>query len=444
MSKKKFISKVFFFVLIGLLAITPIFLSSSSETRYFSIIYVLLLPVLLLTMKAPHLHLRRTWSFWLLIIANLVVLLVYLGDWPSVLNIMTFIVSYLSLFYLISKGIEVCGALALQDMVFKYIGWILLIIFAISPVFTLLQWPANAPEYFPWDAIYSDKRLLLITGQNVGHSYAMWLMAFTAAYIMGNRFTKKCHRKGIEMFLVILLFLGLIATKSRLAMIFIGILIMAWFSYRGLIKKRLYAIILLAMPFLYILSILSPSINHKTLELVKNIQNTLPGMRICASSHLQGEAVVYSGRYVLNIMLIDTALEHPWFGVGHSDDRMRFGVTRDGFIAYGEDAVASSESGLRMLAKYGSIYYLLLILFIVTPIFRAFKGYYKDNIFVILTCGIIFLSGMGGSIFENLYGMSGLFTIILLIFHLMQPYQEVRTRRHVSKFKAVDQQLGLQ
>jgi hypothetical protein len=123
---------------------------------------------------------------------------------------------------------------------------------------------------------------------------------------------------------------------------------------------------------------------------------------------------------------------------------MRFGVNRDGFIAYGEDAVALSESGLRMLAKYGSIYYLFLILFIITPIFRAFKGYYKNNIFVIATCGVIFLSGMGGSIFENLYGMSGLFTIILLIFHLMKPYKKIRARRHLSKFEAVDRQLGLQ
>jgi len=125
-------------------------------------------------------------------------------------------------------------------------------------------------------------------------------------------------------------------------------------------------------------------------------------------------------------MLISAAIEHPWFGIGHSDDRMRYGVTQEGFIAYREDAVASTESGLRMLAKYGAFYYSSLLLFILTPIFRAFKGYYKDNIFVIAVCSIIFLTAIGRTIFENLYGLSGLFTIILLTFHLTKPYRKSR------------------
>jgi len=404
----------------------PILLSSSS-IKYFSFAYVLLIPILLLTLKAPHLHLKRAWSFWILIIVNTLNLLVFFDDKQSAINIITLMVSYISLFWLVSRSIDICGSFVTKNTVFKNISILLIISFVISLILTLLQWPASAPNYFPWEAFYSDKRLLLITGNNVGHSNAMWLMAFSGVYFIRKRYyILNKDRKIIYDLLTIMLFLFLVATKSRLALIFIGVLIMTWLCYRKILGRHFFSIFMLVLPPLYFLSIVVPFINNKTVEFTETLQNAIPSVRLSPSSHLQGEESVYTGRYALNLMLISAAIEHPWFGIGHSDDRMRYGVTQEGFIAYREDAVASTESGLRMLAKYGAFYYSSLLLFILTPIFRAFKGYYKDNIFVIAVCSIIFLTAIGRTIFENLYGLSGLFTIILLTFHLTKPYRKSR------------------
>jgi len=422
MTRKRFISSLAFFVLISLLVVAPVLLSSN--IRYFSIIYAIIIPILLLTTKAPYLYLTRLWNFWLFIIINIIAVFIYIyiDDRSSVINLIILTLSYVSIFYLVSKGMEVCGEIVFVNLIFKYIGWILIIAFLVSPVLTLLHWPANAPEYFPWEAFYDDKRLLLVIGQHVGHSNSLWLMAFTAAFVMSNEFRKNRHWKIGIILLVLFLILGLILTKSRLALIFIGILMIAWLSYNRIIPKPLYAVIVLIIPLLYFGSIAIPSVTDRTIALVENVQSNLPSVRISASSHLQGAASVYTGRHALNIMLMGAVIERPLFGVGHSDDRMRFGVNKEGSIAYGNDMMATTESGLRMLAKYGIIYYSLLILFVITPILRAARGYYNDNIFVISVCGIILLSGIGTSIFENLYGLNGLYVVILLMFHIMRPY----------------------
>ena len=426
MTRKSFISNLVFFVLISLLIVAPILLTSN--IRYFSIIYAIIIPILLLATKAPHLYLTRMWNFWLLIIIHMITVFVYIGDGSSVINLTTLILSYVSIFCLVSKGMEVCGESVFVYMIFKYISMILIIAFLVSPVLTILQWPANAPDYFPWEAFYTDKRLLLIIGQHVGHSNSLWLMAFTAAFVMSTQFRKKRHWRIGIILLILFLFLGLFLTKSRLALIFIGMLMMAWLSYNRIIPKRVYAIVVLIVPLLYFGSIAIPSFTERTIALVENVQSNISGSRITASSHLQGTASVYTGRHVLNTMLMGAVIESPWFGVGHSDDRMRFGVNKEGSVAYGDDVVAATESGLRMLAKYGVIFYFLLMLFVITPILRAARGYYSDNIFVISICGIILLSGIGVSIFENLYGMSGLYVVILLMFHIMRPYKGPKSK----------------
>ena len=423
MTRKRLISSLAFFVLVSLLVVAPILLSSNM--RYFSIIYAIIIPILLLTTKAPYLYLTRAWNFWLLIIVHIIAIFIYIyiGDRSSVINLITLTLSYMSIFYLVSKGMEVCGEIVFVNLVFKYIGWILIIAFLVSPVLTLLHWPENAPEYFPWEALYNDKRLLLVIGQHVGHSNSLWLMAFTAAFVMSNQFRENCNWKTGIILLVLFLILGLILTKSRLSLIFVGILMIAWLSYNRIIPKPLYAITVLVIPLLYFGSIAIPSFTDKTIALVENVQSNLSGVRVSSSPHLQGTASVYTGRHVLNIMLMGAVIERPLFGIGHSDDRIRFGVNKEGSVAYGNDMVAATESGLRMLAKYGVIYYSLLILFVITPILRAARGYYNDNIFVISICGIILLSGMGTSIFENLYGLNGLYVVILLMFHIMRPYK---------------------
>jgi len=417
-------------LLFSLLLIAPEILGA--EMKYFSFFYIFSALIIMLTIGRFRMHVKLSWSFWLLILLNIILLLVYLADANSVLNITTLLLSYLALFYLVSRSIDLQGEIKFQDSLFCILSLILLAIFLLSPILTLLQWH-NAPEYYPWEAFYSDARLFVPHG--AGHSNVMWLMAFVSAFLIRDISRGKKRSNPVKYFFVVFFSICLIATKSRLALIFIAILLFEWIAYQGLFNKKIFAVICLTLPVLYILSILNPFFNNQVIESVSKMQESIPGVRIQASSHLQGESSIYAGRYILNLALVDEAIEHPWFGVGHSDDLLRYGVDRNGFPAYGGNKLSSSESGLRVWTEYGTIYFLVLLMFITIPIFRAMRGYYRDNIFVIAVCGIIFGSAIGGSVFENLYGMSGLFAIILIYFHLMKPCKMKWKTPHILGLK---------
>ena len=149
------------------------------------------------------------------------------------------------------------------------------------------------------------------------------------------------------------------------------------------------------------------------------LQKAIPSLRIVASTQ-SSSISAFNGRDVLTNALLSSFSQQPWFGMGHSAPILRYGVDANGYVAYySENHIATSESMLRMLVKYGVFYFGILLSFTLIPLIRAFKGYYKDNTFVISICSIILISGLNGNIFENLYDISALFAILILTFLIM-------------------------
>ena len=418
MEKRKFISSMLFVILALLLAFWAV-IFGPGNSKYFSIVY-LAAGFILMLFGMPFIPLKRAWVFFLFIVINFAVLLVYLFDKSSLLNIITLIVSYSMLYYLVSTGVRYLGVYEFENTTFKYLLYILLLSLIVSPLLTIMKWP-YAPAYFPWQALVSDQRFLLIVGKNVGHSNAMWLMAFGAAYILRNIYRQKKYRVNfVYILFLFLLVWGLIATKSRTALLFIIILFLQWAGYSRLISKRFFALVPVIAILVFYMSVLNPFVLSKVYNVVNDLQGIFPSIRIIASAEVVTS--VYSGREILSNSFISSFIEHPWFGAGHSASIFVYGVNREGNIAYAGDRFAVSESMLRLLAKYGSMYFAALLMFILTPLVRAFNGFYRDNIFVISVCSIILVSGINGNVFENLYDISSLFTIIILIYMVMPKY----------------------
>jgi hypothetical protein len=172
----------------------------------------------------------------------------------------------------------------------------------------------------------------------------------------------------------------------------------------------------------FYLNLLNPLYQPRVDSAINSLQKTFPSIRIIAST--TSVISIYSGRDVLNIALISLFAEHPWFGAGHSAPMLVYGLNSNGEIAYDENNITGSESMARMLAKYGLFYFCVLFLFVLTPLIRAFNFYYKDNVFVISVCSIILVSGLNGSIFENLYNISSIFTIMILMYLVIPKYDK--------------------
>ena len=417
--KRKVISWILFIFLCAQVVLAAIFLDIES-TKYFSGIY-LIIGIILISFRCSFTLYKRVWVFSLLIVTHVAALLVNIFfSTNSVVNILTLIISYLALYYLVSAGCKYLGADEFENLVFKYLQYNLLISLIVSPLLTFLKWP-SAPAYFPWQALFSDQRFLLLTGNGVGHSNAMWLMAFSGVNIIRNIFTQNKPRGNFVMILI-LFFLTwtLIATKSRIALVFILIFFLGWAGYSKLLSMRLYALIPIIGILFFYLTILNPLYLSTMENTVNVIQEIFPSIRIRSSNTTLSSA--YSGRNTLNIAFISSITAHPWFGVGNSAPILFYGITQDGYIAYDENKIGGSESMLRMLVKYGLFYYSVLFLFILTPLIRAFNGYYRDNIFVVSVCSIILISGINGTIFENLYTISSVFTIFILVYLVMPKY----------------------
>jgi hypothetical protein len=270
----------------------------------------------------------------------------------------------------------------------------------------------------------------------------MWLMAFGAVFATQRIFIQKTLKGNLlNILLFCLLVLGLIETKSRIALLFIAILVLGWVCYYKLISFRIYALIPMIGLAAFYFTILFPASQSWINNAVNDLQKAIPSIRIVSSTQ-SANISAYNGRDVLSNALLSSFAQKPWLGLGHSAPILRYGVDQNGYVAYYNDTrVANSESMLRLLVKYGIFYFGLLMVFLLVPLFRAFKGYYKDNILVISICSIILLSGLNGNIFENLYDISALFALLILFFlvvskhnvensavsvHLAQPVQAKR------------------
>lgn len=403
----------------------PIFLFGP-EISY---IYLIFLPFGLLTRKNYIFRFpKRGWPLYLLIVFHVSLLVIYRNDIETLLNLGMLLVSYTTVFYLIMSSQKAIGQKTLEDRLFRNFLIIGVLSFFISIFLTFIEWP-TAPKLYPWDAVLSGHRLLLIRSKaEVSHTISMWFFAFAALYILKKYFSGKQNMLIVFASVPIIL-LFLILTKSRLAILFILIICLACLAYKNLISYKVIPAFFFTLFVLLTLASFSKDLKHVATDKLLVIQNRLPFLRLTANKY---DKALFAGRDILNKVMIDLAITNPFWGVGDSHPAITGGVTYTGeLFAYTQAGKAmTSESAWIMAAKYGLVYFSLQMLLILVPIIRAFKRYYKDNIFVVSVCSMIFASCLSSVFIPQFYSVGAIHAIILIIF-LLTPYPQLRVSREI-------------
>lgn len=400
------------FVVVGLVVILfP--LLGRAYARYGLLFYCGLLALVL---RYPFARPSRVPLLYAYFGANAFALVLHINDLASVLNAGSILVSVAAISGAAHYAVYRYGR-ELTDLSLEASLWFFFALsFVLSILLTLMGWPA-APEHYPWEAFYTNQRLLLISGEGVGHSPILWVTAFLSAFVLRRIFAE--HRIRLLMIVLLLVLLScLVATKSRLAFVYLAQLAIMALAYRRLSFARSMLVVFpIAFGFWFVVSSLFPGIVVQIDSLADRAQGAVgESLRVTVSKNLAG-ANVFAGRDVLNQTLLDASLEKPLRGQGDGAEILNFGVDVNGLVAYDPERMkAGTESILRMPVKYGWPYFLILLFFMLS-LPRSYRNLgYEDEILKVGVWGMCIqsISSQGGM--EVFYGNSGLFLFVFCLF----------------------------
>ena len=377
--------------------------------RYLLVFYLALIPwVLSRALPKP----RRAPFLYLYIAANALALVLHFGSVESILNSGSLLVSVVAI-----AGAAYCCASRHDDRAVdwsleKWLWVSLGLAFCLSVVLTAFGWP-TAPDYFPWEAFYTDKRLLIINGDSVGHTTSLWVIAFLGAFTVHRLGTRARYRTAATMLLAALVLL-LLATKSRLALLYVLNLLLMGLAYKRVPFARvLLMVVPSAYSVVFLLLAISPELGAGVNLAAQAAQREV-GDWVRITPGEESRATVFAGRDILNSALRTASMENPLRGAGDGADILQYGVDQDGYIAYNPDHKrAGTESVLRLAVKYGWPYFAALILFLGSIPFALRKLSPQEQILKIGIWGMCVesIASQGGM--EVFYGTSGLFLFLL-------------------------------
>lgn len=379
--------------------------------KYLLVFYVALLP-LVLSHPIPKPH--RVPFLYLYLAANALALVLHLGHLDSVLNAGSLLVSIVAIAGTAWYCVRRYGG-QLIDLSLERWLWISLgLSFVFSIILTGMGWP-TAPDYFPWEAFYSEKRLLLINGDHVGHTASLWVMAFLSAFTVHRLATHRSHQGGLAVLLGMLI-LCLLATKSRLALVYVINLVVMGLAYR---KVALFRGLVFVVPGAFAVTFLLVAVSLQMgvgLNLAARAVQNEVGEWVRITPGEETRATVFAGRDVLNQALLPASLERPLQGLGDDADILSYGVDADGNVAYNEDRrKANTESVLRLAVKYGWPYFGVVVVFLAS-IPWALRGLQRrEQILNVGLWGMCVESIASGGGLEVFYGTSGLFLFVLCL-----------------------------
>lgn len=381
------------------------------DGKYFTVLYA---AILLWAAGRPFPSLRAAPTVYLFILANILVAVFHLDDARTFVNAGAVVVSVIALVAVAYHCIRRYGSEAVYLALEKAL-WISLIISFVLSVGLTEMGAAVAPRYFPWEAFFSKARLLLISGQDVGHTPSLWLFAFASAFTLHRVMQAKRLLWGL-LALLVLLGILLLATKSRLALVYIVNLFVMGLAYKRVAFTRALVIILPVMFCTWFLVYtLMPSTTENVTNLATDIQKTV-GEDIRIVPKKGSGATILAGRGVLNRALFKASMHEPVIGLGSNADILLYGVDSEGNIAYDKARrVAGTESALRLAVKFGWPYLASVAVFLLTvPLYMNKFG----------RAGWILKAGLWGMCIESIvleggmevyYGVSALFLFILCL-----------------------------
>lgn len=377
--------------------------------RFLLVFYVALIPLVL---SRPLPKPRCAPFLYLYIAANALALVLHIGSVESILNSGSLLVSVVAIagaaYYCARRHDDPVVDRSLEKWLWISLG----LAFCLSILLTAVGWP-TAPDYFPWEAFYTDKRLLLINGDSVGHTASLWVLAFLGAFTVHRLGTQARYRTAATMLLAALVLL-LLATKSRLALLYVLNLLLMGLAYKRVPFARvLLMVVPSAYSVVFLLLAVSPELGAGVNLAAQAAQREV-GDWIRITPGEESRATVFAGRDILNSALRSASMENPLRGMGDGADILQYGVDQDGYIAYDPDhKQAGTESVLRLAVKYGWPYFAALVLFLGSIPFALKKFSPREHILKMGIWGMCVesITSQGGM--EVFYGTSGLFLFLL-------------------------------
>ena len=379
--------------------------------RYLLVFYVALLP-LVLGHPIPRPH--RVPFLYLYLAANALALVLHLGSPDSVLNAGSLLVSIVAIAGAAYYCVRWSGSQVADRSLERWLWISLGLAFVFSIILTGVGWP-TAPDYFPWEAFYSDKRLLLINGDGVGHTTSLWVMAFLSAFTIHKLATHRSHKAGLAVLLGVLV-LCLLATKSRLALVYVLNLLVMGLAYQ---RVPFIRVLVFVVPSAYAIIFLLVAVSIQLgigINLAARAAQNEVGEWVRITPGEETRATVFAGRDVLNQALLPASLEKPLQGLGDNADILSYGVDADGYVAYDQDRKkANTESVLRLAVKYGWPYFGVLVVFLASIPWALRRLQKQEQILKVGLWGMCVESIASGGGMEVFYDTSGLFLLVLCL-----------------------------
>lgn len=396
-------------------------------SKYFVFLYAILVFGIALKNRIPKP--RRFMSLYAYLGINCFALLAHTNDIDSVVNAGSLVVSILAItgvgYFLVAHyDNSACHRIMVRSLAVS-----LAVSFVLSIILTATGWP-TAPAYFPWESLWTENRLLLLVGGDVGHAPVLWLCAFLMAFLLHDIFTGR-RQRAINVALLIFLVVLLLATKSRLAIVYLVQLLITALAYKRIPFARPAT---LAFPVIFVVFFLSASMSPAlgiAITTTAHAVQKYVGDTVRLTPSKDSGATALAGRDLLNQALVVESLKQPLIGLGHSAPVLLYGVTRNGDLTSQstDSKMAASESVLRIPVKYGWPYFGVLVAFLFSIPF-AMRGF-KDNAWLlrISIWGMCLESVISEGGMEQYYGIQGLFLLVLSIFYF-QGKQAARAQKY--------------
>lgn len=378
---------------------------------YLLVLFVILVPfVLVQPLPKP----RLAPFLYIYLYANVLAIIAHLASLDSVLNAGSLVVSILAISGAAYLSVRRHTKRPVEHSLELWLWISLALSLFLSVTLTASGWP-GAPDYFPWESFYSEKRFLLINGAGVGHTPALWVAAFLGCFTAYRLATARRYR---ALFIVLfgLLVACLLATKSRLSLLYVVNLFIMLLAYRRFVLAR-YAVFLIPVvfSFFFLSASFVPQLSVGV-DIAAHSAQQAVGDWLRLTPREESGVTAFSGRDILNRALMSASLEAPLTGQGDDADILAYGIDTDGDIAYDSRYKrAGVESPLRLAVKYGWLYFFALIVFLGSIPLALMKLRGNDKILHLGLWGMSVesIASQGGM--EVFYGISGLMLFLLCI-----------------------------
>tara|TARA_A100000164_G_C21866973_1_gene753084 strand:+ start:166 stop:1428 length:1263 start_codon:yes stop_codon:yes gene_type:complete len=381
--------------------------------KFNTIIFIALIPALI---SDDYFNIKKFKSLFFIFFMNFILLIYYLFEFSTFLNLLSIISSFLFFSLLAFQLVKYYELKELIQIIKKHTVIIFFVSLFLTTLLTMMDYPYIINYYF-WETITQNYRLKLLSSEVGGHSSAIFLLPILLSIIHYDLFTKNEKIKSFIYFCVIAYFCLL--TKSRVGYFSVILISLSSFIYlNSTVFKKFYTIFLVSIGFFFIIVSSTPKF------FFANSQNVFLDLIISADktreSTSDSRQDFFSGRHILNQYLIRKIQEKPLLGVGHNSELQSFGLTKDGNIAYDKDSKSVGRESLLIISfKYGLPYLISIILFLILIPFNLKKSNSKEfpllqNIWLSLYL-IIISSGS----FTTLYGSSGFVFLFLSILYFI-------------------------